>query len=153
MIDFNQGFYAGEFRHNLDSKRRLTVPSKWRSEGDDSQTYLAFPDPAGCVTVYPPEMVAELKEKISKVSIGDKKGRRAITKLLASADSFSFDKNGRITVNDRLFQHAGITKEVVLAGTVNFFQLWNPERYEAYVADDEEDEDGDLSDILADLGF
>ncbi|GHC11361.1 division/cell wall cluster transcriptional repressor MraZ [Cerasicoccus arenae] len=152
MIDFNQGLYAGEFRHNLDSKRRLTVPSKWRSDGDEQQTYLAFPDPAGCVTVYPPEMVAELKEKISKISIGDKKGRRAITRLLGSADSFSFDKSGRININDRLFQHADISKEVVLVGTVNFFQLWSPDRYDAYVADADE-EDGDLGDILADLGF
>ncbi|MEO0794849.1 MAG: mraZ [Verrucomicrobiota bacterium] len=152
MIDFNQGLYAGEFRHNLDSKRRLTVPSKWRCDGDDEQTFLAFPDPAGCVTVYPPRMVAQLQEKISNISIGDKKGRRAITRLLAAADSFHFDKSGRMNINDRLFQHAGIEKEVVLAGTVNFFQLWSPDAYEAYVSSADE-EDGDLSDILADLGF
>ncbi|MGE9295331.1 MAG: division/cell wall cluster transcriptional repressor MraZ [Puniceicoccales bacterium] len=152
MIDFNQGLYAGEFRHNLDSKRRLTVPSKWRSTGDEAQTFLAFPDPAGCVTVYPPQMVNQLKEKISSISIGDKVGRRAITKLLSSADSFSFDKSGRININDRLFQHAGIEKEVVLAGTVNFFQLWSPDRYEQYINGEDED-DGDLADILAGLGF
>lgn len=152
MIDFNQGLYAGEFRHNLDSKRRLTVPSKWRAVGDEAQTFLAFPDPAGCVTVYPPAMVNQLKEKISSISIGDKKGRRAVTKLLASADSFSFDKSGRININDRLFQHAEIDKEVVLVGTVNYFQLWSPEKFEAYMAADDEDE-GDLGDILGDLGF
>ncbi len=152
MIDLDDSLYAGEFRHNLDSKRRLTVPSKWRSEGDESQTYLAFPDTAGCVTVYPPAMVAKLKQRISQISIGDKKGRRAVTKLLGSADTFSFDKSGRININGSLYDHAGISKEVVLVGTLNYFQLWSPERYDAYLAEGDE-EDGDLSAILADLGL
>jgi len=152
MNDLNQAFYAGEFRHNLDSKRRLTVPSKWRPTGDEQQTFLAFPDPAGCVAVYPPQMVDQLKEKISGISIGDRKGRRAMTRLLAAADSFTFDKSGRINISDRLFQYAGIEKEVVLVGTVNFFQLWSPEKYDEYVGAADE-EDGDLGDILADLGF
>lgn len=152
MIDFDESLYAGEFRHNLDSKQRLTVPSKWRSEGDDMQTYLAFPDPEGCVTVYPPQMVKQLKEKLSSVGMANKKGRRAVTRLLGASDSFSFDKSGRMKIEDRLFAHAGITKEVVLVGTVNQFQLWSPERYEAYISAAEE-EDGDLGDVLADLGF
>lgn len=152
MIEIDESLYAGEFRHNLDSKRRLTVPSKWRSEGDEQQSYLAFPDTAGCVTVYPPAMVAKLKEKISQISIGDKKGRRAITRLLGSADKFSFDKSGRINIAEGLYEHAGISKEVVLVGTLNYFQLWSPERYDAYLTEGE-DEDGDLSTILADLGL
>lgn len=152
MIDFDESLYAGEFRHSLDSKGRLTVPSKWRSEGDDKQLYLAFPDTAGCVSVYPPEMVAKLKESISKISIGDVKGRRAITRLLGSADKITFDKTGRIKVADALMEKAGIIKDVVLVGTLNYFQLWSPERYEAYIAEGEA-EDGDLSAILADLGL
>ena len=151
MIDFEQGLYAGEFRHNLDAKQRLTIPSKWRFSGDESNLYLAFPDPSGCITVYPPKMVAELKEKLSTVSMGDRRAQRAITRLLGAADSFSIDKNGRINLNSRLFTHANVEKEVVLVGTVNKFHLWNPERYEAYISAD--DEDGDISDILSDLGL
>jgi len=152
MTDFDDSLYAGEFRHNLDSKRRLTVPSKWRSAGDDQQTFLAFPDTAGCVTIYPPAMVAKLKEKISQISIGDKKGRRAITRLLGSADKFTFDKSGRINIDGSLYEHASISKEVVLVGTLNYFQLWSPERYDAYIAEADE-EDGDLSEIIAGLGL
>lgn len=149
---FEQGLYAGEFRHNLDAKRRLTVPSKWRFDGDEQQLYLAFPDPAGCITVYPPKMVSQLKEKLAAISLGDKKGQRAIMRLLGMADSFTFDKSGRININDRLFEHAGVDKEVVLVGTINKFHLWEPERYERYI-EAEDEADGDLSSILSQLGL
>ena len=52
-------FFVGEFTHALDSKGRLTIPSKWRIPGGDN-TYLALPNPGGYVTVYPPKMVARL---------------------------------------------------------------------------------------------
>ena len=53
-------YFVGEFTHSLDSKGRLTIPSKWRiPEGDN--TYLGLPNPGGYITVYPPKMVARLE--------------------------------------------------------------------------------------------
>ncbi len=150
-LNSEQGLYAGEFRHGLDVKQRLTIPAKWRFSGDEAEVYLAFPDPSGCVTVYPPKMVAELKQKLSSISIGDRRAQKAITRLLGAADTFTIDKSGRININARLYQHAGIDKNVVLVGTVNKFHLWNPERYDAYIAAD--NDEGDLADILSGLGL
>lgn len=153
MTGIDQSLFAGEFRHNLDSKRRLTVPSKWRSDSEEPQTFLAIPDKvAGCVMIYPPRMVEKLQERIAAVGMADRKGRRAITRLMGQSDSFAFDKNGRVVIKDSLFDHAGIEKEVVLVGAGNYFELWAPERYEAYV-DAADDEDGDMVDTLAALGF
>lgn len=152
MEHLDAGLYAGEFRHNRDAKGRVTMPSKWRFPGDEAQMFLAFPDPVGCVTVYPPKMVALMKEKLSGVSLGDKRGQRAIMKLLGAADNFTYDKAGRIKINDRLYQHATISREVLCVGTLNKFHFWEPERYQKYIGA-EEDEDGDLSDVLASLGL
>lgn len=149
MVSLGQGFYVGEFRHNLDAKKRLTVPSKWRFEGDENNLYLAFPDPAGCITVYPPAMVDRLREQLSNVSIADAEGQLAITSLLSSADSFTFDKNGRINLHERLYQHSGVEKEVVLVGTVNKFSLWSPERYDHYRSQGS----SNVSEILQRYGF
>ncbi|MBC2595360.1 hypothetical protein H5P28_13920 [Ruficoccus amylovorans] len=151
MISFEQGLYAGEFRHNLDAKKRLTVPSKWRFEGDEKALYLAFRNPCGCVTIYPPALVQELKNKLSSIKLGDQKAQRAVMKLFSGADQFTIDKNGRINLSERLYQQAEISREVVLVGGVDKFHLWNPERYDAYISADEDD--GDLSDVLSELGL
>ncbi|MGF1451228.1 MAG: division/cell wall cluster transcriptional repressor MraZ [Opitutales bacterium] len=145
--------YFGEFQHVRDAKGRLTVPSKWRFKGDEEQTYLALPDPLGCITVYPPKMVADLKAKLADISLGDKKSQRAIMRLLGSADSITFDKTGRIKVSDRLYEHAGIDKDVLCVGTLNKFHLWEPERYQQHVRAEDEEGGEDLADILQGLGF
>lgn len=152
MLGFDMGLYAGEFRHNRDAKGRLTVPSKWRFDGDDSQIFLAFPDPVGCVTVYPPKMVHKMKEKLSDVALGDAKGQRAIMQLFGQADSFTLDKSGRIKITDKLYEHAGIGKAVVCVGTVNKFHFWEPERYQKYLSASET-EGGNLTEVLGSLGL
>ena len=126
-------FYVGNFRHNLDAKKRLTIPSKWRFEGDVDQTYVALPDPAGCITVLPPRAVSKYMEKLEEVSLGDAEAQQALQQLLAEACSFTIDKQGRINIDERLYRYAAIGKQVVLAGVMNTFKLWEPERYDAYM--------------------
>ena len=41
---FNTGGFIGEFRHSLDDKGRLTMPSAWRPKGDAAENFfLALP--------------------------------------------------------------------------------------------------------------
>lgn len=151
MIDSQQGLYAGEFRHNLDAKKRLTIPSKWRFSGDEAAQYLAIPDPNKCITVLPPAMVAKLREKVSGVSMGNRDGRRVLARLFSVSEAFNIDKSGRINLTDRLCKHAAIDKSCVLSGGLNQFSIWNPERYEAYMTPAEDE--GDIADILGELGL
>jgi MraZ protein len=144
--------FVGEFRHNLDDKNRVTVPSKWRFSGDDEDVFLALPNPIGCISIYPPKMVAKLKEKVESVSLGNKKGQKALAKLFSKADYFGCDKSGRITLNEKLISHAGLTKESNLVGNFATFNIWNPERYAQYLDSNDEDPDDEISKILTELG-
>jgi MraZ protein len=144
--------YVGEFQHNLDVKNRLTIPSKWRFNGDNDEVYLALPNPVGCISVYPPKMVAKLEEKVQEVSLGDKKSQRALTRLFSKADHFGCDKNGRIVLSENLIKHASIDKEAMLVGNFITFNLWSPSLYEAYLNNEEEDQEDEMSQILTQLG-
>ena len=151
MVSFEKSLYVGDYRHALDDKARLTIPAKWRFSGDEEDVYLALPNPSGCITIYPPKMVAKLSSKVSEVSLGDRKAQKALTRLFSQADHFGCDKNGRIKLSDKLVEHAGIAKEAVLVGNFVTFTLWNPERYQAYLASDNEEED-EASKIFQQLG-
>lgn len=146
-----KSIYVGEYRHSLDSKNRLTIPSKWRFNGDNEEVYLALPNPVGCVTIYPPKMVAKLEAKVEEVSLGNKKAQRALSKLFAQADYFGCDKSGRINLNEKLVEHAGLSGEGMLSGNFVTFNIWNPDRYEAYL-DSDDDEADEVSAILTELG-
>ena len=124
----------GEYRHTIDEKGRLTIPSSWRpGSADDPErnNFLALPNPGGYVTVYPPKMIRQLEERISQISIGDTEGQDAVTELMAMAHDFACDKHGRINLNDKLIHHAGIRKNVVLLGKLSNFSIYSEEAYNA----------------------
>ena len=124
--------YVGEFRHNLDSKKRVTVPAMWRFGGDDQKDqnyFLAFPHPDGYIRVYPPKKREELFAKLDQIRESDRKGQLLLRRLMGKACEFSCDSQGRITLPENLVKHANIKKQVVLVGTGLTFQLWNEESF------------------------
>ena len=129
-------YFVGEFIHAMDTKGRVTIPSKWRIPGGDN-TYLAIPNPGGYITVYPPKMVNRLEEKIASASLSDVRAQALLMELFSKAHSFGCDKQGRINLNDKLLEHAGVTGKAVLVGNFSAFAIWSEERYGNREAADE----------------
>ena len=130
MVAAERAFYVGEFAHSVDAKGRLTMPSKWRFQGDDADVYLALPNPGGFITVYPPKMIDRFEESVSKISLGDAEGQKLITQLGSMAHSFGCDKQGRINLNDKLMAHASIGKKAILVGNFSYFSIHSADQYE-----------------------
>ena len=146
--------YTGEYRHNRDAKGRLTIPSKWRPGGIEDDEYLALPNPTeGCVTVYPPRRAAKFIERMDQIGLADGDEQRALMELSAMAQSFSFDSQGRISLDDKLLKFAGIdSKEVVLLGNFNTFSIWSKDKYETAMTNDVAAQSAKLSTSLPKLG-
>ncbi len=129
------GRFVGKYRHNLDDKGRLTIPSGWRPEVDsDANAFLALPSSDGYITVYPPKMVEKLEAAISEVSLEDTEGQLAIAELMDKAHDFSCDKQGRIKLSEELIEHANIKKGALLLGKVATFSIYSEELYDAMMA-------------------
>jgi MraZ protein len=141
-------FFVGEFTHALDSKGRVTIPSKWRIPGGDN-TYLALPNPSGYITVYPPKMVQRLEEKVAEASLSDIRAQALLMELFSKAHSFGCDKQGRINLNDKLLEHAGIKGQAVLVGNFSAFAIWSVDRYAGRPAEDERN----IFDAMRELGL
>lgn len=144
-----QGFYVGEFRHNLDAKGRLTIPSRWRFQGDEAEVYLALPNVAGFITVYPPKRIRELEEKLRDTSIGNMASLQKTTAILSMAHSTGCDRQGRISLTPKLVKMAKIEKECVMLGALNFFHIYSPAVYEALVPNTPED----MAEAFKEAGF
>ena len=134
------GGFIGEFRHSLDDKGRLTMPSAWRSKGEDTENYfLAVPSVEGgssaYVRVLSPKRIAQLEETISQIKTSDLEGNRMLVELMSMAHQFTCDKQGRINLNEKLVQHAQIKKGVVLVGIMSTFHIYSEEFRDAAVAE------------------
>ncbi len=139
-----KAFYTGLFRHTLDEKSRLTIPSAWRYAHEESDTFLATPHPDGYVAVLPPAEVEKLHAKIATMALSDGAGQDFVARFFSQTQSFSFDKAGRVGLSAELLAHAGIAKDAVLVGSLTKFNLYAPARWEKVEARTSGENFGDL---------
>jgi MraZ protein len=144
MAQPGKAIYTGLFRHTLDDKSRLTIPSSWRyaHEGDD--TFLATPHPDGYIAVLPPAEVEKLHVKIAQVALSDGAGQDFAARFFAQTQSFTFDKSGRIGLEDALLEHAGLKRDAVLVGSLTKFNIYSPDRWQKVEARTSGENFGDL---------
>jgi MraZ protein len=130
MAQLGKAFYTGLFRHTLDDKARVTIPSAWRAAHGENDAFLATPHPDGYVAVLPPAEVEKFMAKIADTKLSDGSGQDFLARFFARTQAFSFDKQGRVGLSPDLLEHAGIAKDVVLVGSLTKFNLYSPGRWE-----------------------
>ncbi len=128
MVTLGKPFYTGIYRHSLDDKNRLTIPSAWRTAHAESGQFLVVPL-EGCLSVLPPEEALKLHDKVSAKNLSDSEAQEAIADFFSKTLAFTFDKSGRVMLTAELCAHAGIGKDVVLSGSANKFNLYSPEEW------------------------
>lgn len=141
----------GEFTKQLDEKRRITIPAKWRFDGDNADdAYIAIATNYGSIEVLPPSRAAALMENISKISIVNPDKRKALARFLKASCTFGCDKQGRIMLSEPILKRAGIKKDVCLVGMGTSFELWDPKRRDEWMS---EGDDADDISIAEELGL
>ncbi len=144
MAQSGKAFYTGLFRHTLDDKGRLTIPSAWRAAHGEADAFLATPHPDGYIAVLPPAQVERLHAKISEQKLSDASAQAFAARFFSQTQSFSFDKAGRIGLTPDLLKHAGIAKDAVLVGSLNKFNIYSPARWQQEEARTAGENFGDL---------
>ena len=120
--------FLGQYRHNLDSKGRLTVPARFR----DSLTtgaYVTQGFEQNLMVLTAPAFEA-ISQRITQMSITDPTARELKRLLFATADYVELDKNGRILVPQFLRDTANIDIEAVVVGVGDYFEIWAPAAWE-----------------------
>jgi transcriptional regulator MraZ len=144
MAETGKASYTSIFKHTLDDKGRLTIPSAWRGAHENDEVFLATPHPDGYVAVLPPAEVEKLHVKIAQMALGDGEAQDFSARFFSQTQSFSFDKHGRVLLDPGLLKHAGITKNAILVGTLTKFNLYSPARWEKVEARTAGENFGDL---------
>ncbi|MHB1325973.1 MAG: division/cell wall cluster transcriptional repressor MraZ [Thermoleophilia bacterium] len=133
--------FIGHYTHSLDSKNRVAIPAKYRSQIEDGKVVVTKGFD-GCLVVYPLEEWQKLKdERISRLDMMDSRGARdKMRKLLGGATPCDVDKQGRIGLTAYHLKRADITKEVVFTGIGNCFEVWAASVWDEYEEDSKERE-------------
>jgi MraZ protein len=128
--------FAGEFRHAMDAKNRVTIPSRWRQGEVDE--FFAIPHlKGGFLMVMPPAEFSRLAEKVEHdPSLKPEERPKFLRQLSSKAQHVTGDKQGRIVLPDEQCKLLNLRGEVVLVGSYYRFEIWDPEKWQKT---DEED--------------
>ncbi|MFC4732970.1 division/cell wall cluster transcriptional repressor MraZ [Salipiger abyssi] len=144
--------FRGESRHKVDSKGRVSIPASFRRvleagdpdwvEGLNPNFVIVYGDQRRkyleCYTI---DEIEAVEDRISRMKRGSKK-RRILERLFSTQSiTTSVDETGRIVLPAKLREKIGLSGEAQFASNVDTFQIWEPEAYEADLAETEEELD------------
>jgi len=115
--------YTDSFGHAFDDKGRITVPAEWRQPTFEASLFI-LPSSDRCLKVYPASWLGRLQEEVSRLKSADRK-RKGVEDLATTAQSATFDTQGRIMVKEKLRDGAGLKKDAVLVGRLDHFEIWD----------------------------
>ncbi len=132
-------YYNSLYRHGVDEKRRIQIPSKWRpAEAGVELTLVLWPKAkeGPCLRVLPPREMERLMRDIDAMPNSDP--NKVVLKRFIGSESIqaALDKAGRICLPEAMAKAAGIKDEAVLVGLLDRFEIWNPQCYEKVRASD-----------------
>lgn len=122
--------FIGEYRHQLDDKGRLAIPSKFRSKLKKGAVVTKGLD--GCLFLYLPDEWNKLVTKLTQMPISQGNARAFARLMLAGAMTVELDSQGRINLPNYLIKFAGLKGISVIAGLMNRLELWNEKAWEEY---------------------
>jgi len=127
--------FSGEYRFTLDAKKRISIPSGIRKMlPPESEGTLVFTRGfEGCVYVYPNDEWKRLTQKLNSLDSFDVKIRNFIRMFVGPAFKTMMDNQGRVLLPDYILEMAKIQKEILLIGSLNKWELWNPPVFEHYI--------------------
>jgi MraZ protein len=126
--------FHGTFDHTLDSKNRLTVPSKLRTAFAEGAFLVRSTEK--CISLYPSSTYSSQTEAaLSGLNPLHPQARELRRYFHSNASQVELDSAGRVMLSTRQLEHAGIDRDVVVIGAGDCLELWDPSTWADYDLD------------------
>ncbi|KPL22185.1 MAG: hypothetical protein AMJ75_08510 [Phycisphaerae bacterium SM1_79] len=129
---------TGEYQHVVDSKSRVLISNKLRSQIDvdehGSDFYLVL-GANGILCLYPEKYFEQIAHAVAPDATAPDEAVVFERMSFALASKVELDGQGRLLLNERLRKRAGLKDNITLIGVRDHIELWNSESWEQYLSD------------------
>lgn len=138
-------YLSGEYVCKLDAKGRMMIPARIKTalpkspDQEDADLHITLRrgfEP--CLTLYSQTEWARIFQRIVALDEFNQEQRNFQRSFLRGCTEIELDKTGRFLIPKTMLRYAGLEKEAILVGMGNRMEIWNPERYEEFLIQDEE---------------
>lgn len=92
-----------------------------------------------CITVYPLQEWQKIFERVAALDEFNPEYRRFQRNFLRGNTEIELDKSGRFLVPRTMARYAQLEREAILIGIGNRIEIWNPDLYEEFLINDQEE--------------
>ena len=120
--------FRGVNHINLDTKGRLTVPTRYRDEINslcEGRMVATIDTEERCLLIYPQPAWDDIQRKVEALPSFNSAARRVQRLLIGHATDIPMDRNGRLLITPPLREYAQLNKNAVLLGQGNKLELWD----------------------------
>ena len=127
--------FLSSFENKIDKKGRVSVPASFRSYLNSLGYngfigYPSFNNPAleGCSQ----DRIEKLSNTIDSLNPFEEKRDYFATSVLSESENLQFDPEGRVSITQKLLDHAKIKNSILFVGLGKTFQIWEPKNFEKF---------------------
>lgn len=122
--------FMGTFTNKVDSKSRVSVPHEFRTllADEDDYSLICFRSfTATCLDAGGVSYIRKLLDMMEDMEpYGELRQAFEFT-IIGDSIRLPIDKDGRVTLTEKFFEHAKIEDQIAFVGCGNHVQLWNPD--------------------------
>jgi len=147
---WGETMFMGEYNHNLDTKGRIIVPSKFRDALSNEFVITRGLDK--CLFIYTNDEWSRIEEKMKELPLTRKDVRKFMRMFFSGAIRVEVDKQGRVNIPQNLREYAGLTKACTVIGVSSRVEIWDTDKWNDFY-DESEDNFEDIAEDLIDFNF
>jgi len=125
--------FRGFSKISIDSKGRLAIPSRYRALVLDqalNNLVITLNPLDRSLWLYPLPEWELIEDKLTTLSDFDKQSRRTKQMMRGYANDCQLDSQGRILIPKELRGYAELSRQAVILGQGNKFEIWNEKSWE-----------------------
>ncbi len=126
--------FYGEFKHFIDRKGRLILPSKFReaAKGNFIEKFFLTRGLDKCLFMFSDEEWRSQEQKFKNLTFTKQQSRVFNRLYFSGAVDIIPDKQGRILIPQYLKEFADIKRDVVVVGVSNRIEIWSLTRWHEF---------------------
>ena len=127
--------FLSSFENKLDKKGRVSVPSTFRSHLNSMgyNGFISYPSfNHNALEACSQDRIEKLSSAIDSLNPFEEKRDYFATSVLSESENLQFDTEGRVSISEKLLQHAKITNNVLFVGLGKTFQIWEPKIFDKF---------------------
>ena len=127
--------FLSSYENKIDKKGRVSVPATFRSHLGSMgyNSFIGYPSfnhsaLEGCAQ----DRIEKLSNTIDSLNPFEEKRDYFATSILSESVNLQFDTEGRVSLTEKLLDHAKIKNNILFVGLGQTFQIWDPKLFEKF---------------------